>query len=244
MVVVIPSYNNKDWYKKNLDSIFSQKYRNYRVIYADDASTDGTDKLVEEYIKKIGQEHRVTLIKNKERVGSLANLYRIIWMCDKNEIVCDVDGDDWLANDGVFALLNKVYDDPDVWLTYGQYLTHPEGILGMTAQFPQEVIAQNSFRTAGGGLYHLRTFYAGLFQKIKRDDLLYEGKFLSSAGDRAFILPIFEMAGKHGKFIADILYVYNRNNPLNDDKIDRDLQHRLDHFVRRKEKYQPILHYN
>ncbi len=47
-VIVIPSNNNKDWYQKNLDSVFNQRYLNYRVIYIDDGSTDNTGTLVED----------------------------------------------------------------------------------------------------------------------------------------------------------------------------------------------------
>ncbi len=76
IVVVIPSYNNKDWYKRNLDSVFNQKYHNYRVIYLDDASPDGTGPLVKGYIKEKKQNHRVKFIQNEKRVGALANTYR------------------------------------------------------------------------------------------------------------------------------------------------------------------------
>ena len=41
MVVVIPSYNNIKWYKKNLDSVLNQKYQNFRVILIDDVLTSG-----------------------------------------------------------------------------------------------------------------------------------------------------------------------------------------------------------
>ena len=52
LVVIIPSYNNAQWYKKNLDSVFNQRYSNYRIIYLDDASTDQTGYLVEKYIQE------------------------------------------------------------------------------------------------------------------------------------------------------------------------------------------------
>ena len=42
IVVIIPSYNNVRWVEKNLMSVFEQKYENFRVIYIDDCSTDGT----------------------------------------------------------------------------------------------------------------------------------------------------------------------------------------------------------
>ncbi|MDZ4124183.1 MAG: glycosyltransferase, partial [Hydrogenophaga sp.] len=63
IVVVIPSYNNVQWYKRNLLSIFLQKYNNYSIIYTDDCSTDGTAALVEAFIKQHKQEHRTTIIR-------------------------------------------------------------------------------------------------------------------------------------------------------------------------------------
>jgi glycosyltransferase involved in cell wall biosynthesis len=45
-VFIIPSYNNSDWYEYNIKSIAKQHYDNWRAIYIDDASTDGTLKLL------------------------------------------------------------------------------------------------------------------------------------------------------------------------------------------------------
>ena len=53
IVIVIPSYNNKDWYEKNLKSVLTQNYKNYRIIYLDDVSTDRTGELIKKFIKKI-----------------------------------------------------------------------------------------------------------------------------------------------------------------------------------------------
>lgn len=240
IVIVIPSYNNKTWYKKNLDSALTQNYGNYRIIYTDDVSSDGTGALVKEYIKEKNAEKKVTLIQNKERVGALANLYAMITGLSKNEIVVSMDGDDWFPDREVLSHINKVYADPNVWMTYGQFITYPANTLGFAAQFPQDVINNNTFRSNGGYVTHLRTFYAGLFQKIKKEDLFYEGKFYPVAWDTAILMPMLEMSGNHSKFIPKVLYVYNWSNPLNDDKIHRALQLKLDHQIRAKKKYQPI----
>jgi glycosyltransferase involved in cell wall biosynthesis len=52
MVFVIPSYNNAQWYAKNLQSVLHQNYRNYRILYVNDASQDGTDTLVEGLLER------------------------------------------------------------------------------------------------------------------------------------------------------------------------------------------------
>src|SRR5262245_7790817 len=46
-----------------------------------------------------------------------------------------------------------------------------------------------------------------------------------------------EMAGPHGRFIAEVLYYYNRANPLNDDKVDRSGQLRTELQIRGKARY-------
>ena len=62
-------------------------------------------------------------------------------------------------------------------------------------------------------------------------------KFYKAAWDLAFVFPLLEMAGKKAKYIKDILYVYNRQNPLNEDKINHKLQLSEEHEIRQKEKY-------
>lgn len=240
IVVVIPSYNNAEWYKNNLSSVLEQKYENFRVLYVEDASTDETGILVETYLKEKDLKHRVTLIQNLERVGSMANIYKAVWMCDPNEIVVALDGDDWLAHEFVLQKINAVYSDPDVWMTYGQYMSFPEGG-GFGAQpLPQWVIETRSFRHYDWVTTHLRTFYAGLFQKIKKEDLFYEDHFFPVTGDLGLMFPMLEMAGFHSRFIPDVLYIYNIATPLNDNKLHRDLQRNVETFIRQKPPYAPL----
>ena len=245
IVVIVPSYNNKDWYTFNLDSIFSQKYTNFRVIYVDDVSPDGTAQLVENYLqqKKLKNENnlvknnKILLVKNKIRRLAMANIYAAIQLCENDEIVVLLDGDDWFAHDHVLSLLNKVYTKYNSWLTYGQYKTYPIETIGLNKEIPDYVINTNSFREYQWTATHLRTFYAWLFKKIKVDDLMYENNFAPSSYDQAIMYPILEMASQHIKFIPDIIYIYNRANVLNDDKNNWILQKHLEFYFRLKTKY-------
>ena len=239
-VVVIPSYNNKDWYQRNLGSVFSQKYSNYRVIFIDDASPDGTGALVKEYIKEKGQQFRTTLIQNQKRMGALANNYQAIMSCNPREIIVEIDGDDWLYCDQILAYLNKIYSDPDVWVTYGQFVYYPGEVIGWVQELPETVIQTNTFRQHRWLTTHLRTFYAGLFHKIKKEDLLLDGEFFSMAGDLAHMFPIVEMAGSHSRFIPDVLYVYNVATEMNDHIKDAGLQDKLGMIIRWRVRYWPV----
>lgn len=239
-VVVIASYNNKDWYKKNLDSVFMQKYKNYHVIYVDDCSSDRTGALVEKYVKDLHHEQYVTLIKNKERRGAMANYYDAVHLCDDASIIVQLDGDDWFAHDHVLDLLNRVYNDSDVWLTYGQFKKYPSGKKGFCKDIPSKIIEANEFRSYKWVTSALRTFYAGLFKLIKKEDVLVDGEFFPMTHDLAIMFPMLEMAGSRIKFISDVLYIYNRANCINDNKVNGELQRELDRFIRAKEKYMPL----
>jgi glycosyltransferase involved in cell wall biosynthesis len=240
-VLVMPSHNNREWHDMSFDSVFNQKYENYRVICVADGPTDGSEELIENYVKENHLEHRFILIKNKTRNGPLACICQAVNLCEKNEIVIDLDNNDWLAHDEVLNQLNRVYQDPEVWMTYGQFIYYPNFRKGFASPLPQEVIAQNSFRSLGGVITLPRTFYAGLFQEINKEDFLYEKQFIQKAGDLAYSIPISEMAGKHVKFIPDVLYVYNNSQPLNENKkSEGNLEEKMDRFIRSKKKYSPL----
>ncbi|MGE5196231.1 MAG: hypothetical protein ACM3JI_02750, partial [Anaerolineae bacterium] len=205
-----------------------------------DASTDSTGELVEKYVAQQGQQHRFTLIENKEQNGPLACMCAAIYLCDKKEIVIDLDGNDWLAHEDVLSYLNNVYANPDIWMTYGQFIYYHSYARGFASEIPSGIIEKNGFRFHSGCVTHLRTFYAGLFHEIKKEDFFYQDRFIQKAGDLAYLIPLLEMAGAHSRFIPEVLYVYNDSNPLNHHKISTSLETSMDQFIRKKEKYEPL----
>lgn len=242
-VFIIPSYNNIKWYKNNLHSIFEQEktYTNWRVIYIDDCSKDGTGSAVLNYVKECGFEHKVTVQHNEINRGALANIYYAVHSCQDDEIVVLVDGDDWLNQRcPVLKILNDAYQDENVWMTYGQYTEYPSKVLGLCAKLPWEVIEWNAHRKYRWVTSHLRTFYAGLFKRINKEDLLYEDDFYPMTWDLAIMFPMLEMAGHHIKFITDILYIYNLDNPLNDWRKDYRLVVKLHNLIRQQQPYEPL----
>jgi glycosyltransferase involved in cell wall biosynthesis len=251
-VIIIPSYNNAPYYQKNLDSVFFQEYDHWRAIYIDDASTDGTGDLVEAYIKEKGFTDKFTVIRNPSRSLAMANIYHAVHSCNDREIIATLDGDDWFDHPRVLKLLNDHYQDPSVWLTYGSYIDWPEPEKEKYESWiqkfggfknrpiPQEVIANNDFRFFIGCTGQLRTFYGWLFKKIKLEDLMYQGHFLPVAYDIGIMIPMHEMAAGRFKYIPEIIYIHNVNTPLNDYKVNTQLQSRVEAFIRHKEKYQPL----
>lgn len=241
IIVVIPSYNNQEWCERNLHSVFMQKYSRYRVIYIDDCSTDNTYALVTAYVKKCDQQQRTKIIHNEHRKGALENLYDAIHSCPDNAIIITLDGDDWIKHNQVFAKINELYrNSDDIWLTYGQYEVYPDNSLGICHAIPEQVVKYHAYRQYEWVTSHMRTFYAWLFKKVKKEDLVHDGHFFEVTWDQAFMFPMLEMAKGHVQFIPDILYVYNQANPLNDFKSRLQQQMYYSWIIRQKIAYAPL----
>ncbi len=239
-VIVIASYNNETYCEKNLLSVFDQTYKNYRVIYIDDCSTDKTFEKVEKFIKDHGCEDKVTLIHNTERRLKLANLYKAYISCNNDEIIVCLDGDDWLAHENVLKEINHYYQNPDVWLTYSMAINHPKYEKKDGSCITDNDLTNNNIRDLPFCISMLRTFYASLFKMIKLKDLLYKGKFLPSADDFAFMVPMIEMAPTHSLFIPEIQYIINDSNPIREHNVISNLQVKLMKHLKKQEKYKPL----
>ena len=240
IAVIIPSYNNERWCDKNIDSVLEQNYSNFELVYIDDCSTDDTYKRVRARVDASPLKNKVTVIKNETRRGALANLYYAIHALDDRIIAVTVDGDDWLAHKDVLARVNKAYQNSNVWMTYGQFEAHPQGSLGICRSIDESVIKDKSYRSAPWVTSHLRTFYAGLFKQVKREDLTFNGDFFGVTWDQAFEFPMLEMCDGKWEFISEVLYIYNQANPLNDFRARLREQLFFERVIRNKAKYEPL----
>lgn len=276
-VIIIPSFNNRQdffdgvpVYKKNLLSVFNQTYQNYRVIYIDDCSPDGTGFAVREFVAQMEQQYRVQVIVNDVSLGALANRYLATQMCDDREIIVTLDGDDMLAYEHVLEHLNGIYQDEHVWMTYGQFKRCCDNCKAVGAPDfyrsteqclhdavddsvchplpPKEFIERNEFREyvrlhrpGRSWIFGaLRTFYAGLFKKILLQDLVAGGLFYGIGEDCAVTFYMAEMAGHHIRFIPEIMYIYNNTARSGS---GRDQYRPVFWFeeMERRAKYQPII---
>ncbi|MDB6081682.1 MAG: hypothetical protein JWO53_954 [Chlamydiia bacterium] len=238
--IVVASYNNASWVGKNLGSIAEQTYPYFHLYYVNDASTDETGELADCFLQRLQLKARSTLIHNKERAGSLTNLYTIIHQIDPHKVIVCVDGDDWLAHPKVLERVALEYADSQVWLTYGSFESDPPGFLP-AQPLPDIVCRDVTFRSYAFVTSHLKTFYAKLFQLIKKEDLLFNGHFFPMAGDMAFMFAMLEMAAKgHIRMIDEILYTYNIQNPLNDVRVNYNVLEFLGATIRELPSYKPL----
>ncbi len=121
--IVIVGRNNGAYLEKTIQSALSQNYENFRIVYVDDGSDDGSQDLAKEKLQEEGV--KTSFICNAERLGLNGSLSRALENSPDEEIVVLLHGEDWLAHEWVLKRLNQYYADPDLWLTFGKSRDYP-----------------------------------------------------------------------------------------------------------------------
>jgi hypothetical protein len=217
----------------------SQNLTEFKMYLIDDLSDDNTVKTVRDLIKG---DDRFFLIENKEKKFKLKNLDDLLMdeeKFDDEDIIIELDGDDKLFNQDSLSIINNTYNqDKNLWITNGSFI-YSNGQFGFSDKVNPDTIRDDVFRFS-----HLRTWKVHLWRNIDENSFLDDdGTYFKSAADVAYSLPMVEMSGdKHYKFISDILYVYNEENPFNDHKPgsrsgSQFEQIRCNQIIRNKKKY-------
>jgi len=224
-VVITTCYNVNDYIRMNIAMNKYQSYKNVLYLYIDDGSTDGT------YTTLLDETHsddRCHVIRNDDN-GSQGKAYMfgISWLqvndlISDEDIIVEVDGDDWLSSVFTLQYISQIYTDNAVWMTYGQYQMYPSGETGghYNMGIDQAVDSANTYRFTPFPFSHLKTYKYHLFSRIPTNRLTDDctGEYFSAAWDHALCIPMVEMAGKdHIYRCDDILYILNRSADLNNE---------------------------
>jgi hypothetical protein len=185
--IVLSGHNDAFWCERTLRSIFEQEYDYFRLIFIDDGSEDGTFEKVQNFVVENRQEHRVILMKNGEQLGPVACLYRALEQCLDREIVLPLSLHNWLAQPNVLSRLNRAFQNPDVWVSFGTSL-----------QYPSYELVDST----------LHCFYGALFKQLSLSDL-FEGTAFTQH-PAAYLTPILELSGGRVKEIQEPLSFSNQ----------------------------------
>lgn len=225
LVVVSAFRDAGDLLTAGVESVLGQDHERFRVVYVDDASTDGCARHVPV------DDPRVRLVRRSRRRGLAANLHAVVTrLCRPDDVVVIVDGDDRLAAPDALRHVDEAYRRYGCWLTYGQF-RYADGEVGFCEPFsaPRDVAFQRShWRTS-----HLKTFRAGLFHAVAGQDPRYDclrgpdGRWLDAAVDAALMAPLVDMAGfGRVRYLDRVLYEYHDENPMSHHNRDVEAQAR------------------
>lgn len=89
--IILPVYNAKAYLHRCMDSIIAQTYRNWELLLVDDGSTDGSDKIGDEYAQRDG---RIRVIHQPNGGVSAARNRGLLLA--QGEYILFVDSDDYM----------------------------------------------------------------------------------------------------------------------------------------------------
>ena len=230
-VILIIGKNNGAYLEKNLASVFSQCYDNFRIVYIDDASDDGSESLAINLIENSSLRKKTQFVHREQVRGVLRNLVDSVKECGDEEIVVVLNGEDCLAHEWVLQRLNQYYADPDLWLAYCQCIEYPSCKISAFRQYTQ------NGRTSPVQFPKFQTFYAKLFKQIDDSDLRYQGEYIQGAAEIGYMLPMLEMAEGHFQCLPDVLYAVNSPSS----ELDREYRAFFEKYVRSLKPYGKII---
>lgn len=273
--IIVPFYNPGNYLDRCVNSLLTQDYDNYEILFIDDSSTDGSFAKIPsvkyktnedgEFLKDdngdpiIDKMHpllsktkclNINAWRSGERVTALPNVHNGIMQFanEPDDIVVVVDGDDFLFNRTVLSDINDFYvKNPECWLMYGSSKV-TNGHSCYASKYSKEEF--ENIRRAPFRVSHIRTFRAGLYHQIEKQDPTYncmknsEGNWYIVSYDACIIFPMLEMAGyEHVFYNENPFYVYNVDNPISDDRLNMQLKMDVKKEIIQKEKFNKIENY-
>lgn len=212
MIRVVSCFWNAESYISNcIKTLKNQLDKDFEVYLIDDMSNDNSVSVIKPLIS---DDSRFKLIINTEKKFKLKNLDDLISSFDDEDIVVELDGDDFLLGNGVIGDIRKMYEDKNVWLTNGSFM-YSNGSNGFSSKVNPDNVRSSVFTFS-----HLRTWKSFLWKAIPKDYFKDDDdSYFKSAADVAYTIPLLELSGaEHYRFNPKILYVYNGNSPYNDHK--------------------------
>ena len=115
--IIIPCYNASLFIEQTIQSVLSQTYSEWEMLIVDDCSTDGSDRIINEYVK---QDKRIKYYKTSSSSGSPVLPRNIAIEKAFGKYIAFLDSDDiWLPTKLEEQL--KLFDDDKVAVVYSNY---------------------------------------------------------------------------------------------------------------------------
>lgn len=202
---VMPAFNAVETIQYSINTVMMQNYPNWKIVVIDDMSTDGTAEAVQEMIDGYGMdEDKIKLIVNTEKKWEIANVLEGMNYADDNDIICRLDGDDWLCDTDILAILNHRYETMGI---KAAWTAHRWGFAeyNISGPMPQNANPYEHEWVSS----HLKTFRKSLLANVSDKNYRNEeGEYFKRIGDQVFYLPALYNAQGNWHFEPIVAYHY------------------------------------
>lgn len=185
--VIVPVFNAEKYLAKTIKSILGQTHSNFELILINDGSTDKSESICLDYLKK---DKRIKYHKQKNQGPSVARNLGIDMAI--GDYITFVDSDDYLIEDGLEILLMHSKDS-DLVISGYINLFHNDN-QSSTLPVISKHYTKNDFIQGLGQLLHQNLFHY-VWDKLYRKDILETIRFdskLKLGEDFFFNLEVLE----------------------------------------------------
>jgi glycosyltransferase involved in cell wall biosynthesis len=223
--VIIPFYNPGDYFDMCINSVLTQDYDNYEVLFIDDSSTDDSYKKIPDCTYQTNEKNepirnekgeliiteihpileitkclKVNAWKSSRRLTALANIHNAIinFSTEPDDIIFILYGDDWLVNKNVLKKINQHYNEQDCLLTYGSSKLS-DGKKCYSSNYLEKEFP--ILRRVTPKFSHPLTFRKSLYNKFCELDPRFDqfldktNNWFTSCSNYAIFYPLAELAG-------------------------------------------------
>ncbi len=133
--IIVPVYNQEKYLGQCIESIVRQTYSNFECILVDDGSTDNSPRICDEFAKK---DSRIKVIHKANQGVSSAR--KDGYELATSEYICFVDSDDFLADDFVKVMIEKMIETGSDVCSCSHFQYDNGNVITNTYEFPSLVI--------------------------------------------------------------------------------------------------------
>lgn len=170
--IIIPVYNAAKWLPQCFDSVLKQDFRDIEVILVNDASTDNSLSICQQYTEK---DNRIIIIDKPQNEGvefARHSGYSIA----KGEYVMYIDSDDWLEHSQVLSVMYQKAEE-----TGADYVE-----IGMQQVFDKHKWIKRK---------HVNPMKSGMIDQTELYDKYYGAFFGSAMWGKLYRKAIIDKAG-------------------------------------------------
>ena len=194
----ILNHNYGEFLEEAIESALNQTFSNYEIIIVDDASTDNSFSILDNYISnpniRIYKENNKSLTKSANRAIRESN----------GDYICRLDADDILAPNVLQVLYNHITDDKSVAYVFpGYFETNSKGKITQSVNRGEKPFAISTTDIAPHGACSL----------IRKSLLVEKGCYNESVACRDGLDLFLKMRDDY-KIVAvpDFLFYYRKHN--------------------------------
>ena len=187
--IIIPTYNRAHLIGETLDSIVAQTYDNWECIIVDDGSTDNTEEIVSEYVKK---DNRFQFYNRPNNRLKGANACRNFgFEKSKGELINWFDSDDLMMSDKLELQVLQLESDNTVDLSISQSLVFENEKINILGNRFKNIISNNLLEDFIKGEIGMLTSIPLIKKRFLIENTLFFDEELQAAQEWEFFSRLF-----------------------------------------------------